>query len=61
MEFTYDVGLDTVDCGDNSDTGSADFGDYLPGDMKGQIIRIVLFAVLFGACLLLSFYVLPHP
>ncbi len=61
MEFIYDMGLDTFDCGDNSDTDCVDLRDYLFGDMKGQIIRLLIFAVLFGACLLLSFYVLPLP
>ncbi len=59
MEFIYDVGLDTIDCGDNFDTDCADSEHSV--FVKGQIIRIVLFAVLFGACLLLSFYVLPLP
>ncbi len=28
--------------------------------LKGNLIRIALFAFLFGACLILSFYVLPR-
>ncbi len=57
MEFIYDVGLDTVDCGDNSDADCAHSKHCV--FVKGHMIRILLFAVLFSACLLLSFYVLP--